>query len=466
MNQTIFYGGIIILINFFRYIFWPRRPKGTGPGTDPDPGSDPGTGTDPGGGSEPGQEPEVPPSQPGALPIDPDTGVISNAYWKIVQNAPSSDQANAVNITSALQWAAGNGYNHVLLEPGVYYINGINNYLQSPSHNGIFVPSGISFDLNGSTLIQKTNSSQAYSIISIIKVSNVSVTNGKLIGDRQTHDYKTVSGTHEFGFGVDIRGGSNITLSDLDISQMTGDAVLVCGADTYLSKGGSIPKDVTIRNSILTYCRRQGITVAGGDGVSITNNVIKDIKGTAPQCGIDLEGELDWPVAHVVMSGNTFSNIAAAALEFHKNSTSNTATNNSIDGFVSLTYGSGNVINGNTISNGGVLITDTSEVYNTTIDGNILNNSYIKCLAIRDTTISGNTVNNGYINFSYCSGHVKNNIVSNSGSEIKFGILIYADSQNGTSSQYNVSLSENTVSGNYTNAVFVSTYGNLIVDKI
>jgi ribosomal protein L18E len=388
------------------------------------------------------------------VPVDPDTGVIGNAYWDIVQNDPSADQANAVNITSALQWAVENGYNHVLLEQGVYYINGINNYLQSPSHNGIFVPSGISFDLNGSTLIQKANSSQAYSIISIIKENNVSVVNGTLIGDRQAHDYSG-SGTHEFGFGIDIRGGSNITLSGLDISQMTGDAVLVCGADTYLSQGGSVPKDVTIADSSFSYCRRQGITVAGGEGISITNNVISNIKGTAPQCGIDLEAELDWPV--------TFSSIAAAAVEFHKNSIGNTLVNNTIDGFVSLTYGTDNVIEGNTIKNGGILITDTSEVYGTTMEGNILNNSYIKCVAITGTTIAGNTVKNGYINFSYSSGTVKNNIVSNSGSVIKYGIQIYADGQISTSTKYYVTLSENTVTGNYTKAIFVSSYSNLIV---
>ncbi|WP_227394786.1 right-handed parallel beta-helix repeat-containing protein [Jeotgalibacillus aurantiacus] len=48
--------------------------------------------------------------------------------------------------------------------------------------------------------------------------------------------------------------------------------------------------NVTIQNSDLGYSRRQGISVVGGENVTVRNNHIHHVKGTAPQSGIDLEG--------------------------------------------------------------------------------------------------------------------------------------------------------------------------------
>lgn len=52
----------------------------------------------------------------------------------------------------------------------------------------------------------------------------------------------------------------------------------------------TLATNVTVKNSEFAFNRRQGITVGGADGVLITNNKLHDIKGTAPQSGIDVEG--------------------------------------------------------------------------------------------------------------------------------------------------------------------------------
>ncbi|MEK3725225.1 right-handed parallel beta-helix repeat-containing protein [Paenibacillus sp. FSL H8-0034] len=52
----------------------------------------------------------------------------------------------------------------------------------------------------------------------------------------------------------------------------------------------AVTRNSVIKNSEFSFSRRQGITVAGADNVVITNNNIHDIKGTAPESGIDLEG--------------------------------------------------------------------------------------------------------------------------------------------------------------------------------
>jgi hypothetical protein len=50
-----------------------------------------------------------------------------------------------------------------------------------------------------------------------------------------------------------------------------------------------VSKNITVRDSEFAYNRRQGITIGGAQDVLIQNNKIHDMKGTAPQSGIDVE---------------------------------------------------------------------------------------------------------------------------------------------------------------------------------
>lgn len=50
-----------------------------------------------------------------------------------------------------------------------------------------------------------------------------------------------------------------------------------------------VSKNIEVKNSDLGFNRRQGITVGGAHHVKIVNNVIHDMKGAAPESGIDLE---------------------------------------------------------------------------------------------------------------------------------------------------------------------------------
>jgi hypothetical protein len=58
----------------------------------------------------------------------------------------------------------------------------------------------------------------------------------------------------------------------------------------FMTWNRAVTRNSVIKNSEFSFSRRQGITVAGADHVKITNNKIHDIKGTAPESGIDLEG--------------------------------------------------------------------------------------------------------------------------------------------------------------------------------
>ncbi|MBD2872277.1 right-handed parallel beta-helix repeat-containing protein [Paenibacillus arenilitoris] len=75
-----------------------------------------------------------------------------------------------------------------------------------------------------------------------------------------------------------------------------------------------VSENVIVRSSEFAFNRRQGITVAGGDNIVIENNSLHDIKGTAPQSGIDLEGgfgENGHRNSNITIRGNKFYNNAA-----------------------------------------------------------------------------------------------------------------------------------------------------------
>lgn len=93
-------------------------------------------------------------------------------------------------------------------------------------------------------------------------------------------------------------------------SAVVGDNSNVVGGDGIYGMGiyaKSRSEAVSVMNSESAFNRRQGITVAGANNIFINNNNLHDMKGTAPQSGIDLEGGVN-PNTHVTISQNHFYN--------------------------------------------------------------------------------------------------------------------------------------------------------------
>ena len=392
-------------------------------------------------------------------------GTINNDFWGIVANDPARAVSNVSALNAALAWANKNGIKEVRLDSSTYYVDGQHTRVYSVSDKSIGIPSNISFDLNGSTLIQVPNDKEGYAIFTIVGSSNVRLFNGTLVGDKSEHIYvNSTKSTHEYGLGIDIRGGTNIGIADMDISDMTGDSILVGGKDTYLKNGGTISNNIAITGCILHDNRRQGISVIGASTVKISDCEIYGIgqeNGTDPSCGIDLENELDWPVEFVTISNNNFYDNKKAAVLVHRGSLSTVIEENIIDGYVVLVYGENTTVAKNTISNGGIYSVDTSEPIYTFINGNTLHDSNIEILKNYATVISNNVIDNGIIKFNYASGAVYDNKISN---DIKktFGIQVYADKQ---ASGYNflVYLSNNQLTGAYATPLSVSKATNLTI---
>lgn len=391
-------------------------------------------------------------------------GTINNQYWGIVLNKSSAAAQNVTALNAAFTAASKQGIKEVRLIKGTYYVDGSHSRVYSVSDKSISIPSDLAINLNGSTLIQIPNNKEGYAIFTLVGSKNVSISNGILVGDRTKHTYSGRNKTHEYGFGIDVRGSVDVTLQKLEIYDMTGDSILVGGKDTYLKDGGSISRNIVISNGSFHDNRRQGISIIGASDVEISGCKIYNIgmeKGTDPSCGIDLENELDWPIEGVVISRNTFYNNKKASIMVHRGCADTFLENNTITGYIALVYGQKTTIRRNTIKNGGIYSVDTSEPIYSVIEENKLYSSNIEILKNFATVIRGNTISNGVIKFNYASGAIYQNMISNTKRQ-SYAIQVYVDKQ-ARGYTFTVYLSENKISGKYSNQYSVSKYHDLTV---
>ncbi len=192
-----------------------------------------------------------------------------------------TDDTAAIEL--AIEYLNSNG-GTLYFPPGTYNVKALNNYdiimyLKSDKE--------INIDFFGSTIVLEDNYYTQYYLIYIENCTSAKVRNGFLIGDRIGHDYTTLSGTHELGYGIFFNQTLQGEAFNMDISNMTGDAII--------NKNGKSGGTVEVSYCDLHHCRRQGISVLDSDVVKISNTDIHhigtfdNVNGTAPQSGIDLE---------------------------------------------------------------------------------------------------------------------------------------------------------------------------------
>ncbi|WP_053374679.1 right-handed parallel beta-helix repeat-containing protein [Paenibacillus sp. FJAT-27812] len=111
--------------------------------------------------------------------------------------------------------------------------------------------------------------------------------------------------THESGYGIGSFGSNQIEISNMDISNCTGDGILT-GYEKYqldpaLYTQEQMGQDVLIHDCHIHHCRRQGISICASNDTHIYRNKIHHIgydndgvttnfrNGTPPMFGIDIE---------------------------------------------------------------------------------------------------------------------------------------------------------------------------------
>lgn len=232
---------------------------------------------------------------------------IDVEQWDIPINRTDSEKTTE-NLQQAINWAVAQGYGIICLPEG-HYLIGIE---ESDTYfRGIELPGNIAFLLDQNAVIEMTpNNKWNYCAISIRNQSNVVVSGGTIIGDRDNHTYTPRSNdgsrVHDEGHLICIEGESNsITIENMILGKANGDGVLMVGTNTGQDQ---LLRDININRNNFSDNRRQGVSIVGGRSILIENNEFHHTNGTAPEFGIDIEG-----------AGRTNDSIVIRTNYFHHN---------------------------------------------------------------------------------------------------------------------------------------------------
>jgi len=126
-----------------------------------------------------------------------------------------------------------------------------------------------------------TNSNANYAIIKIQNKNNITITGGKLLGDKDTH----TGSTGEWGNCIELRNANNITLKNITLTKGWGDGLYINTVDHLYTE-----------NLYIKENRRNGISVISATNYTSLNDTIEDTGGTLPEAGIDFEPNLETDV--------------------------------------------------------------------------------------------------------------------------------------------------------------------------
>lgn len=237
-------------------------------------------------------------------------------YSMMVDNAPVLDSALLLASLSNNKELLLRSNSHIYVQsvldnpyaPFSYYLDG-----------SVKVRSGVIFDLNGSTIQCLPNSSKAYNILYCGQSKNVTIRNGKIVGDKDEH----TSDEGEWGYGVAVMGTHDFLIENLIIENCWGDGICMDCSAIYLGESEEDAEHLrnrhnlngVVKNIISRYNRRQGMSICGSIGLRVENCSFEGIEGIAPECGVDVEpGHANNIVKDLVFVNCTFANNAATGL--------------------------------------------------------------------------------------------------------------------------------------------------------
>lgn len=180
----------------------------------------------------------------------------------------------------------------VYISKGIYRINADSMY------TGVNLVDNAVINFDKDAIFKASpNKSNFYTIIRIYDVKNVVINNPRIIGDRDFHKGKG----GEWGYGIHIENAENITINNGIITNCWGDGIYI-GNKMYDNRQRFSTKKIIINSPYVDNCRRNGISVCMGEDITVKDAVIKNINGTLPQAGIDIEPEWDRGILPIVFN--------------------------------------------------------------------------------------------------------------------------------------------------------------------
>ncbi|QSX75810.1 right-handed parallel beta-helix repeat-containing protein [Lysobacter arenosi] len=164
----------------------------------------------------------------------------------------------------------------------------------------------------GARLIAKANAAERAYVLNAQAVSDVEISGGRIIGERDSH----LGTGGEWGHGIMIRGASKVTVHDLHVSHCWGDGISIGGSKI---DGVVVPsRDVVIARVQCVGNRRQGLTIGRSRHVRVYDSSFTDTGGTLPGCGIDVEPDAGDIASDVVIANCQVMRNEGAGIQLYK----------------------------------------------------------------------------------------------------------------------------------------------------
>jgi polygalacturonase len=146
----------------------------------------------------------------------------------------------------------------------------------------------------------KPNAEERAYVLMAALVSDVEISGGRILGERDAH----LGSTGEWGHGIALYGAKRVTVRDIHISRCWGDGISIGGKRVNPKDKGEAPapsEDVVLANVTCTGNRRQGLSIGHSRDVRVYDCEFSDTAGTKPECGIDMEPDAARDVERVLV---------------------------------------------------------------------------------------------------------------------------------------------------------------------
>lgn len=214
-------------------------------------------------------------------------------------------------------------------------------------------------------------------LVMINGVSNVEITGGQIVGERNQH----IGTTGEWGHGIYVIGGKHVDIHDTQVSNFWGDGIYITRLIGAPDNSPGYSQSIRIYYVTSQNNRRQGLTVEAAQRVWVGYSKFLNTSGTAPQDGIDIEpNDPNYPSDDIEIGTSEISGNAGTGIDISNNDTNiaikqSTIENNAGFGIQAIQSSQGTIL-GNTISgNGFPGIQMHGGAQNYQIDGNNFSNN-------------------------------------------------------------------------------------------
>ena len=139
--------------------------------------------------------------------------------------------------------------------------------------------------LDGAKIVRKPTDATHYYMFNMVNKENITIINGHLIGDKNTH----TGSTGEYGYCYNMMFVRNVKLLNCIAELAWGDGFYI-GNEWYEERLVQI-QNIQLINCQALQCRRNGFAIGSGENILLQDCYAYKTNGTAPEAGLDIEPE-------------------------------------------------------------------------------------------------------------------------------------------------------------------------------